>query len=280
MTIIFIFSLIPLVIFVYFYFHSKYNYWRTRGIPCVPGIIPVFGHMWSLVTLKESFPTLCERIYQQNENSSMVGFYQFKTPTLLIRDSELAKMILVTNFSNFGENQILLDPHLDPSMSKNPFFARKEDWKSVRSVMTTGFSSSKLKSLFLSTRDVSFKLRRFLLTQIDRRGKEVELVEFWNRYTGEFVAHVGFGLEGHCFESDDNFERIISVMFGSSILARTKEMLSFYSPGLAKLLRIRRVPKELELFFRDSIKGNFSDKYICLLTPINVNSSLILIEQS
>lgn len=109
MTIIFIFSLIPLVIFVYFYFHSKYNYWRTRGIPCVPGIIPVFGHMWSLVTLKESFPTLCERIYQQNENSSMVGFYQFKTPTLLIRDSELAKMILVTNFSNFGENQILLD---------------------------------------------------------------------------------------------------------------------------------------------------------------------------
>lgn len=218
-------------------------------------MIPGIGHMWSILSLRESFPTLCERIYNSYQDSSMVGFYQFKTPTLLLRDPELAKSVLVTNFSSFGENQILLDPDLDPSMSQNPFFATKENWKRVRSVITTGFSSRKLKCLFLSTREVSYKLKKFLEHRV---GNEIELVEFWNRYTGEFVAHVGFGMEGHCFDRDNNFESVLSEMFGSSVLARAGEMLTFYSPRFAKLLRIRRVPKWVELFFCSSIKGMLS----------------------
>ncbi|XP_033230201.1 probable cytochrome P450 6d4 isoform X2 [Belonocnema kinseyi] len=186
--------------------------------------------MWSTFTLQKSFPSLCERIYKCYPN-------------------------YITNFSSFDENQILLDPELDPSMSKNPFFTTRDNWKEIRAALTTGFSSRKLKSLFLSTREVSYKLKNYLTKLFERNSViEVDLVQFWNKYTGEFVANVGFGMEGHCFEDTHNFQKAVSPMFGSSILTRAMEMISFYSPRLAKILRIRRVPKKVELFFRNAVK--------------------------
>ena len=252
----FLLSLIIILVFLYYCLKKSYHYWQKEGIPCVPGLILGIGHMWTILTLQESFPTFCERIYKCYPNNSMIGFYQFKTPTLLLRDFDLARSVLNTNFSSFEENQILLDPVLDPSMSKNPFFANRTDWKETRNVFTTGFSSRKLKSLFLSTCEVSYKLSKYLEKLLVKNNfMEVELVKFWNKYTGEFVATVGFGLEGHCFEDMDNFEKEISQMFGSSILYRAGEMILFYSPRLAKILRIRRVPQKLESFFQNAVKG-------------------------
>ena len=249
-------SLITILTFLYYYLTCSFNYWQKKKIPCVPGIIPGIGHMWSAFTLQESFPSFCERIYKCYPNYSMIGFYQFKTPTLLLRDPDLARAVLVTNFSSFDENQILLDPELDPSMSKNPFFTTRNNWKGIRAALSTGFSSRKLKSLFLTTREVSYKLKKYLEKLfINESVVELDLVKFWNKYTGEFVSNVGFGMEGHCFEDSDNFEKAISPMFGSSILTRAKEMISFYSPRLAKILRIRRVPKKVELFFQNAVKG-------------------------
>ena len=249
---------------IYYFLIWNYNYWKKQGIPSASGVIPLFGHMWSVLSLQESFPSLCEKLYKKHSNSSMVGFFQLKTPTLLLRDPELVNHILVSKFASFHDNELKLHSNLDPSMSATPFFAKGDVWKENRSIMTNGFSTKKLKLLFGLAREVSLKLNNYLRkVSEDKNVVELDLLHFWTKYTGEFVANVGFGVEGHCFEDKNvTFQTVVETMFDFSKFGREREMILFFLPKLAKLLRISRVPNEIENFFKQLLKGKKFDRKI------------------
>lgn len=251
--------LISLLSFLILYSFLTWNYdfWRKQKIPSAPGELPLFGHMWSVLSLKQSFPSLAEKLYKTHSNSSMVGFFQFKTPSLLIRDPELVKNVLVSSFTSFHDNEIKLDSKLDPSMSRTPFFAKGDVWKKKRTIMTNGFSNRKLKLLFTLAEKVSSKLNLHLDKMLEKKNFiEIDLLHFWTKYTGEFVANVGFGVEGNCFdESCVNFQTVVEPMFDFSTFGREREMILFFLPRLAKILGISRVPKNIEDFLRKIVEG-------------------------
>lgn len=253
---------------IYYLLTWNHDYWIKQGIPSAPKATPIFGHMWSVLSLKESFPSLCEKLYKSNLNSSMVGFFQLKTPTILLRDPELVQDILVTNFASFHDNELTLHSKLDPSMSDTPFFAKGSVWKETRSVMTNGFSNKKLKLLFALAREVSVKLNKYLEKKAQEKNiVELDLLHFWTKYTGEFVANVGFGVEGHCFEDKPvTFQTVVEPMFDFSTFGREKEMILFFLPKLAKILGIARVPKDVESFLGHLVKGKRT-----LYLTLNIN---------
>ena len=63
---------------------------------------------------------------------------------MLLRDLELIKDVLISNFSTFHENDFIVDEKLDPLISKNPFVMTGEIWKRGRSHFSQIFSPVKV----------------------------------------------------------------------------------------------------------------------------------------
>lgn len=61
-----------------------------------------------------------------------------------MRNLDLAKKILVEEFSSFKDNDITLDKHLDPLLSKNPFFTKGADWRISRTEFSPLFTATKV----------------------------------------------------------------------------------------------------------------------------------------
>lgn len=68
-------------------------------------------------------------------------------PAILVKDLDLIKDIMSTNFNHFNNNDFVLDEVMDPLLSNNPFQAKSDKWKNHRNNMAPIFTS--LKVIFL-----------------------------------------------------------------------------------------------------------------------------------
>uniref|UniRef100_A0A1B0CD19 Cytochrome n=1 Tax=Lutzomyia longipalpis TaxID=7200 RepID=A0A1B0CD19_LUTLO len=84
------------------------SYWRVRGVPYIAGF-PFIGALRGVVFFQKSVTELFLQLYNDAEtkNEPIVGFYFFHKPSLLIRDPELIKRILVKDFNNFPDRFVV-----------------------------------------------------------------------------------------------------------------------------------------------------------------------------
>ena len=251
-------------IFLYYYLKSNYNYWQRQGVPTPERCLPFIGNMWKVFSLQESFSALCERLYKNEKKHSMLGIYQITTPILVIRDADLVKKVMLTDFNSFRNNAINLHQELDPLFIKNPFYSGIETWKENRIALTNGFSPRKLQAMFSLIREVSFKFKKYLDKKlISEKGPvEFELNELFTKYTSELVMSVGLGIEGYCFEDKSlTFGRIVTSVFGDSALrGNFSQVILFFFPLLAKLMKVGVVSKEMEVFLRQLVRDVINSK--------------------
>ncbi|KOX73627.1 Cytochrome P450 6B1 [Melipona quadrifasciata] len=105
-----------------FYLYLKHNYWKRNGIPTVRGCVPLVGHILPMITKRMNFSEFLRLVYEEHKDHSMVGIYKGTRPVLIIRDPNLVKIVLQTNFSNFHENGRKVVAEVDPLLSKHPLF--------------------------------------------------------------------------------------------------------------------------------------------------------------
>jgi len=112
MSVTLVLLILIILVALYLFLTKNYKYWQKRGIPCPDGALPGVGHFWELATLTSGTSECCRKIYNANRDHSFVGFYNFMTPTLMVREPELVKTVLQTSFANFHENGVKIDPKL------------------------------------------------------------------------------------------------------------------------------------------------------------------------
>ncbi|XP_043253417.1 cytochrome P450 9e2-like [Colletes gigas] len=242
------------------YLINKYTYWKRQGIPTAKGLIPLLGHYLPLVTIKSSASELNRKIYENAKNCSMIGLYKITSPVLLIRDPQLVKTVLQSNFSSFHENGWKIQPDIDPLLAKNPFFCYGDAWSTGRKRLTYAFSSMRLKILYEAVSGVCKKLERYLERRVESNNKyEVELKSLFSRFTGEVVANAGLGVEGFCFEDEPHsgsFDEIGKSLFNPSLKNGIANAIIFFVNTINDVLKVGFVPKEVDGFFRHVISEN------------------------
>lgn len=248
------------VILVGYLFHKNfikiYDYWPKRGIPCVKGALPFFGNNLPMYLLRKDLPTLCDEIYKSHGNCSMVGFYQNRRPTLMLRDPELVRIVLISAFSHFHSNFLNIDPELDPLLAQNPFFIDGKEWKTRRNYLSNAvMSSKKLKVLCTVVMKVCAKFTKYVEDHANESNGayEVEAKDLFTRFTGEVVANIALGIEGDFFSDKNNpnsFRGTIEGLFKPSLLKNINYVLIFFAPTLNKLFRCRFLPKRVDRFFK------------------------------
>lgn len=184
--------IVILVIAAAYLVRRQYTYWDHVGIPNIKGVFP-FGNLKSIVDRQRSFGTAIYDLYTQT-SEPFVGVYLFFKPALLIRDAEMVKNILTTEFQSFHDRGTYCDPIRDP-MSANLFSLPGEAWKSLRNKLTPAFTSGKLKGMFPSIHSIGEELIMYMKSFAEK-GEVIEIADYAGRYVVDCLATVAFGLEG------------------------------------------------------------------------------------
>jgi len=100
------------------------------------------------VLLKTTIGEQLQRIYNKHSDKTYVGIFSFDKPSLLIRDLELVKNILVKDFHNFIDRTFSFEDKFDPLLG-NILAALKGDlWYHLRTNFSPAFTSRKMKLMF------------------------------------------------------------------------------------------------------------------------------------
>ena len=131
----------------YLYFTRNFKFWQKLGIPYV-NPTPFVGNLKECVFQKVNIGKQLQQIYEQHSDKPYVGIFSFDKPSLLIRDLELVKNILVKDFQNFTDRITSSDEKLDPLFSRALFVIKGQRWRNWRINLTPVFTSGKMKMMF------------------------------------------------------------------------------------------------------------------------------------
>ncbi|PSN51920.1 hypothetical protein C0J52_12806 [Blattella germanica] len=86
-------------------------------------------------------------LYEEYKNEPYVGIYSFDKPSLMVRDLDLVKNVLVKDSQNFQDHLATLDEDLDPLGARGLFTMKGQKWKHMRNGLTPTFTSGKMKQM-------------------------------------------------------------------------------------------------------------------------------------
>ena len=132
---------------LYFHFTRNFNFWQKLGVPYVKPT-PFVGNLKDCVLLKANIGEQLQRIYNEHSDKPYVGIFSFDKPSLLIRDLELVKNILVRDFHNFKERTFSFEDKYDPLFGKILAALKGKLWRHLRRNLTPVFTSRKIKMMF------------------------------------------------------------------------------------------------------------------------------------
>jgi cytochrome P450 len=132
---------------IYFYVTRNFKFWQKLGIPYVKPT-PFVGSLKECVLVKTTIGEQLQRIYNEHRDKPYVGIFSFVKPSLLIRDVELVKNILVKDFQTFMDRVVSFEDKFDPLFSKMMGVITGERWRNLRTNLTPLFTSSKMKMMF------------------------------------------------------------------------------------------------------------------------------------
>ena len=85
------------------------------------------------------------------------------------------------------QNGFLFDPDLEPLFSKNLFSLCDERWREMRNMLTPAFTSSKMKSMFVLTRNCAKEYGDYFTT-LPPDQSILELKDAFIKYTNDVIV--------------------------------------------------------------------------------------------
>ncbi|XP_047998830.1 cytochrome P450 6B2-like [Leguminivora glycinivorella] len=207
---------VVVVVLIYLYGTRTFSYWAKRGVRH-DAPIPFFGTAKRQFLHQISVADMYHEMYQKYSSEKFVGYYLMTTPVLVLRDPELIKCLLVSDFNYFSaRNMLPMDEHPEPLL-KNLFSCEGDLWKLLRQRMTSAFTTGKLKAMFPLIVARAEKLQR-VAGEAAASGAEVDVRDLMARYTTDFIGACGFGIDTDTLSDNNNMFRKL----GKRIFVQTK----------------------------------------------------------
>lgn len=239
-----IITVLVLFIAIYCYNVRNFDYWKKRG---VKGDKPVvfFGTIMDIYLHKKSITQITEYLYFKYPNEKVVGTFRSSQPGLVIRDPELIKRVINTDFSYFHRRGIFPSETLEPLL-RNLFFAEGDIWRLLRQRITPAFTSGKLKAMFplIIERAEQLQLRTL---KAAKNNKTIDARDLMARYTTDFIGSCGFGLDA-CALNDENspFRKLGVDIFSFGIRETLIIILKDFFPQYTKNIKfLGKIEKEV-----------------------------------
>ncbi|XP_011700273.1 PREDICTED: cytochrome P450 9e2-like [Wasmannia auropunctata] len=240
---------------LYYFILSKLSYFERLKIPHVRPI-PLLGNMAPFIFRRVCFTELLQRTYNLFPDAKYFGFYEFTTPTYVIRDPDLISTIAIKHFDNFCDHRGFINQVLDPITSQNLFEMKGDHWREMRKLLTPSFTSSKMKMMFELVCHCAENFANFVATQSGEIGKTYDVKDLLCRFANDTVATCAFGIDVDSFKNPKNefFVLARKTVNFDSILS-LKFLMHRNFPLFCKLIKLRLFGPKVENFFKDVVSG-------------------------
>lgn len=243
-----------LIAAAYFYVNYVFAYWKHCGLPYVPPTLP-YGTFGPVFGMKKGFSQHLHDLYNSVNDAPLLGIFLSFRPALLVRDPKIIRDIFIKDFKNFWHRGFHYDESVDP-LASNLFSQSGEKWREMRTKLSPTFTSGKIKAMFETIVECGKPLEK-QLNKLANTQKEVEVRDLFARFTTNIIASVAFGIEINCFEQPDNEFRIYAWRFFQPKLKHVIRFnLSFLSPFLMKLFKVRFADKDVGEFMKHTVQQN------------------------
>ncbi|XP_059047416.1 cytochrome P450 6B5-like [Achroia grisella] len=217
----------------YYYSTKSFKYWDAKGIKHDKPI-PLFGNCFWYYLKKRTIAELAHEVYNKYPNEKVVGFFRVGRPELVVRDPEIIKRILVTDFVHFNSRDIDFHEEVLEPMMRNLFFARGDLWRLLRQCMTPIFTSVKLKMMFPLIVEMAEKLQARAFTAA-AAGHTIDAYDLVSRYNIDFIGSCGFGLDINALSEEDSaFKKLGVKIFQVTARDLLVNFLNIFIPCIGK----------------------------------------------
>lgn len=243
---------ITIIYLFYSFFTSSFNHWKDRGIPFIEPTVFV-GNLKENLLNKKSIFEVQNGIYSALSPNKLGGYFEFKSPVLMIRDPEIIEKILIKDFAYFHDRGLPHNTEVEP-LSGNLFNVEGTYWRSLRYKLTPTFTTGKLKSMFEQVSKCAVNL----VTYIDKQAKAENCFDAKNlisRFSVDVIASCAFGVEfNYDTKEGTQFRNMVNVVFTPSKLQLIRFSLLMYYPKITKYISLRTFKEEVSSYFLQIIK--------------------------
>lgn len=187
-----IISLMAIAAIVYYRrYRSYYNHWEKKGIPSIPGSIP-FGSYSSRSKTRQFQGFSMDQFYYKMANHPYFGYYEIRTPILMVNDPEIIKLILTKEFSHFRDRLYKGLSKADPLIHYQLFTLGGDRWRALRAKLTPTFTSGRMKAMYPLFVECAQGLNTLLWS---REGSMIDVKDVAARFTTDVICSCAFGLQ-------------------------------------------------------------------------------------
>lgn len=198
------------------------NIWRKSGIPG-PFPLPLVGNLPSLIK-RGINKHHCD---MAKEYGKTILFFEAMNPVVLTSDPELIKAITIRDFHIFdGRNTA----NLDKIKPFDGFLTtiKGEKWKNLRSIISSAFSSGKLKILSKFINQNCETATNYL-----ENAGEIEVKEFYTRFSTDVICSNFFGVNVDTIsEPDHPLPKHVTKIFNKDFGKNWKLILFVFFPRI------------------------------------------------
>lgn len=236
---------------IYFTFKLIFSYWKRNNFPFLEPQIP-FGNMRKFAQKKLSLGLQMWELHNQSDGK-FIGIYLFTSASILIRDVELAKRIMITDFDSFHDRSVYCNKAVEP-LSANLFSMKGDDWRNLRRKLNPLFSSGKLKAMFPTILSEVENLDRYVHEISLNRGI-FENKHLTYRYVLNNIASFIFGIELDTIANPSHpFEHMYRRILSSNWKTDIKNGFAFVAPSLLEFFSIPVLETEVKEFFLNVVR--------------------------
>ncbi|XP_055306358.1 uncharacterized protein LOC129570685 [Sitodiplosis mosellana] len=241
-----------LILYLFYKWATVNNdFFKRRNIKHVRAKF-LLGNIEGKVTATE-FAT---KVYQAFPDEPFNGFFDFREPMFIIRDPEIIKQIAIKNSDHFENHRALFDEKADRLWSNTLFFMQNEKWRNMRANLSPAFTGSKMRQMFELVAECADDVVKHFLNKVKNGDRvNLEMKDFFTRYTNDVIATCAFGLKINSFENPENEFYIggRELMNFTGLKQAARYMLVSIMPTVARALDISYADARVSREFRNTI---------------------------
>ncbi|XP_069702399.1 probable cytochrome P450 6a14 [Periplaneta americana] len=241
---------------IYVYFKVCHSYWEKLGVPTLPASIP-FGSLKNLIFSNKSVIDFVKELYNAFEGHKVGGIYTLDKPSLILRDPEVIKEVLVKKYDHFCSRGFKVNEE-KYSFHGNLFTLSGSKWRNLRLKLNPTFTSGKMKMIFGTLVECGKELQTCLETS-EKTGDVIEMQDLLSRFTTDVIASCYFGIQCNSLSNPNaEFRNWGMRTLKPTYKAKLFRLLFFMMPSLFKIVNLSLVPKDVSDYFikmvRDTVE--------------------------